>query len=136
MRQCGECTLCCKIPCIPSLAKPSDRWCPHCDIGKGCKVYSFRPKACVEFRCLWLDNDAIKEEHRPDKIHFYVSGKLSDETLKIRVDTDFSEAWRLHPVVNDLNRDNHLLIVIGRQLTFLPAESRPIPEKIALDWTL
>jgi hypothetical protein len=36
--------MCCKVLGITELQKPVGKWCPHCDIGKGCKIYESRPK--------------------------------------------------------------------------------------------
>lgn len=136
MKQCGGCTLCCKIPAISVLKKPSDSWCKHCAVGAGCTVYDQRPKVCAEFSCLWLSSD-MPEEFRPDKLHFYIAGNQNDEVLKIRVDTEFPDAWKGHFIVNELlSKGRHLLIVVGHQLTFISAPGRPMPEKLMLEWIL
>src|SRR5436305_14221849 len=44
-RSCGDCTLCCKLLSITELEKPIGKWCPHCEIGKGCKIYDCRPQS-------------------------------------------------------------------------------------------
>ena len=64
--KCGGCTMCCKLLGIEELSKPPSKWCSHCEIGKGCKVYEERPKSCVEFSCLWLNGFSDKPELRPD----------------------------------------------------------------------
>jgi len=51
---CGSCTACCRVFDIAELKKPAGKWCDHCAIGNGCTIYDVRPKACVEFECLWL----------------------------------------------------------------------------------
>ena len=38
-RQCGDCSLCCKVLGIPELNKPKDAWCPQlCAAGTGCRM--------------------------------------------------------------------------------------------------
>ena len=44
-RECGDCNLCCKLPYIKNF-KPQYKWCNHCDIGVGCKIYEKRPELC------------------------------------------------------------------------------------------
>jgi hypothetical protein len=34
-RECGKCSLCCKLAPIRELNKPIDAWCPHCRPGHG-----------------------------------------------------------------------------------------------------
>src|SRR5262249_4530121 len=46
-RECGKCSLCCKLLPIQELNKPIDTWCPHCRPGHGgCTIYSSRPSEC------------------------------------------------------------------------------------------
>ena len=63
---CGSCTACCRVYSIPELQKPAGKWCDHCAIGDGCKVYERRPKTCVEFECLWLQSQQRPERERMD----------------------------------------------------------------------
>jgi len=69
-RVCGGCTACCKTHGILTLVpqKMPGKWCSHCEIGKGCRIYSVRPDECQTFRCDWLSGGAGKECHRPDRI--------------------------------------------------------------------
>jgi len=39
MRQCGGCTLCCKLLPVPPLEKLAGQRCQHQRHGKGCAVY-------------------------------------------------------------------------------------------------
>ena len=55
MRECGDCTLCCKLPAIKDF-KDGYKWCENCNIGKGCNIYETRPKPCIDFDCMWKDN--------------------------------------------------------------------------------
>ena len=69
---CGSCTACCKVFAIPErLNKPANKWCQHCHIGVGCKIYEDRPVTCVEFECIWLQSQAqpkpFPAELRPDR---------------------------------------------------------------------
>lgn len=57
MRQCGECSLCCKLIEITEIGKPARQWCPDWDKGKGCTIYENRPDVCRNFSCLWLTGE-------------------------------------------------------------------------------
>ena len=35
-RECGSCSLCCKVYNVPEIEKPAGKWCRHCTPGKGC----------------------------------------------------------------------------------------------------
>jgi hypothetical protein len=67
-RSCGSCTACCKTLPVddPQLTKPKNTWCANCKPGKGCSIYSSRPKACADFRCEWLKGRGTDAE-RPDR---------------------------------------------------------------------
>lgn len=64
-RTCGDCTMCCHVLGVRELAKPALRWCEHCDVGKGCKIYEARPQSCRDFSCLWLTHPEAPEAMRP-----------------------------------------------------------------------
>jgi hypothetical protein len=139
MRACGDCTLCCKIPRIPVLKKPSNVWCKFCS-DNGCSIHATsKPQVCKDFTCWWLTG-LMPEEMRPDKVHLYVSGNAGDEVIKILVDTDYPNAWKEaggDEVVDLFIRNGfHVLVVVGNQVTFLPGAGRVKPEKILLDWLL
>ena len=67
-RNCGSCTACCKTHEIesPEFSKPPGKWCVHCDIGRGCRIYGQRPDDCKQFVCEWLKG-AGGDELRPDR---------------------------------------------------------------------
>lgn len=71
-RSCGSCSLCCKVMGVqdPALEKPVGVWCEHAQKGRGCGIYSTRPSACRDFKCLWLGAEFGRfPQFRPDKIH-------------------------------------------------------------------
>lgn len=63
-RECGECSLCCKLTRVHELNKLERDDCIHCD--NGCSIYNNRPISCVNFECAWLSG-CIPERFRPDK---------------------------------------------------------------------
>lgn len=59
--------MCCRVLGITELEKPPGKWCPNCNIGKGCNIYPDRPNSCRVFDCLWLQDETIPDSLRPDK---------------------------------------------------------------------
>jgi hypothetical protein len=68
-RQCGNCTLCCKLVPVRSIEKPRDTWCSHCDPSRGCKIYDDRPLDCKLWSCLWLIDGDAAERLQPKRYH-------------------------------------------------------------------
>lgn len=64
-RECGQCSVCCRICAVPELAKPPHVDCPF--IEDGCTIYGApsRPDLCSSFTCLWLRGCGLPED-RPD----------------------------------------------------------------------
>lgn len=138
MKTCGECTLCCKIVSLPELEKPANVPCHHCVLKKGCAIYDTRPQGCRDYTCLWLISAQQPDAWRPDKTHLYV--EKGSEVMTVRVDTDHPSAWQQPPgqevVEHLLTRGYHVLIAVGRQLTFLASPINPVPRKLLIDWVL
>ena len=83
VRECGECSLCCKLPGVygGDVSKPPGTWCEHCEVsrgGIGCVRYETRPDPCRHFECLWLINEGLPEELKPSRCHVVFS-ELSDD---------------------------------------------------------
>jgi hypothetical protein len=66
-RQCGSCTLCCKVLEVAALEKSAGVWCRHCRPGRGCGIYEERPPECRTFGCLWLADPNFPEEFKPER---------------------------------------------------------------------
>lgn len=68
---CGSCTNCCTHLPIPAGlvspgSKPAGVNCVNM-CRAGCRIYSQRPQACVDFSCVWLDNAHWPDLWRPDR---------------------------------------------------------------------
>ena len=94
-RQCGSCTLCCKLlPVRDNLVgidKDAGVRCRHQSSSKGCKVYHKPwdfPVACGMWSCRWLVDPETEGLRRPDRSH-YVVDIIPDEI--IAEDTDRPE---------------------------------------------
>lgn len=65
-RPCGECSACCVTLGVHEINKVPGQRCRHIRDGKGCGIYSSRPKECRLFHCMWRFQ-MLGEEDRPDK---------------------------------------------------------------------
>ena len=96
-RQCGSCTLCCKILAVQEIEKPPGRLCVHCKEGRGCRIYAERPHSCRSFNCYFLTNPKLREEWRPSKSRIVLV--VSPDGLRIgaHIDPERPSAWRREP---------------------------------------
>jgi hypothetical protein len=105
-RQCGECTLCCKLVPVKELNKPANTKCEHQRTLKGCAIYSKRPQSCYWWNCRWLVNNDTQDLRRPDRSH-YVIDLVPDfilavdkdqtyqiQTVQIWIDPKYPDAWK------------------------------------------
>ena len=96
---CGNCTACCKVFNIPELDKPAGKWCDHCKIGSGCKIYEERPEICSDFKCLWLEsqnhpNEQLSPGLRPDKCKIVFSPTTNPKIISATIDKNYPLAWK------------------------------------------
>jgi hypothetical protein len=103
-RSCEDCTLCCKLAEVKALAKPMGRWCQHCDVGRGCRIYDARPDECRVFYCLYRLAPGIDEIWRPNTSHMVMTFEAQTKRLNVWVDTDFSGIWRTPPYLEQLRQ--------------------------------
>jgi hypothetical protein len=94
-RECGECTLCCKLMGVGELKKPAGTWCTHCT--GGCSIYETRPQECRDFVCAWLESHALDERWKPSRCKFVVFAEPGSVNLKVSVDPARPDAWRKEP---------------------------------------
>ena len=113
MRQCGSCSLCCKVLSVNELDKPVNKWCSHAKKGGGCTIYGDHPQECKVFNCLWLQGALTKKE-RPDKIHAVLSITNDGKNLVIHEDTPYrgSGAIALKDKIRDLLKDGQKVIIV------------------------
>jgi hypothetical protein len=94
-RECGTCTLCCKIMGIGALKKAAGQWCPHCLPGKGCGIYGERPQECRTFNCGWLEEESFGPEWKPEKSKIVLTNGAN--RIVAYVDPSSPQAWRKPP---------------------------------------
>ena len=138
MRNCGECTLCCKLLPVVELDKGACEVCKHQRYAKGCAIYTERPSSCITWSCGWLlDEELDPNFKRPDKAHYLIDpapdyvtvfDNISQETirlpvLQIWVDPKYPNAHRDKALRNTLI-DNYLIGIVrfnsNDALTLIP----------------
>lgn len=80
VRQCGSCTLCCRLLPVKELGKGSDERCKH-QRHTGCAIYATRPAPCRLWFCRWLLNDDGGTLSRPDRSHYVIDSVPDFVTL-------------------------------------------------------
>jgi hypothetical protein len=73
MRECGNCTMCCKLLAVEALEKPAGVMCKHA-CGK-CAIYEERPTGCRTYSCLWLTDERVPEDFKPSKVKAVLNAK-------------------------------------------------------------
>src|SRR5690349_9288053 len=96
-RECGECTLCCKLMAVEDLKKAAGTWCTHCTTGSGCRIYETRPQESRHFVCAWLESTTLDEQWKPSRCKFVVFAEPGSVNLKVSVDPARPDAWRKEP---------------------------------------
>jgi hypothetical protein len=71
MRQCGDCTLCCRLLPVGSLKKKANEACRHLH-SKGCRIYDMRPTDCQLWSCRWLTGESTENMPRPDRCGYVI----------------------------------------------------------------
>jgi hypothetical protein len=133
-RSCGTCTMCCKVYRIPALNKQEGKWCTHCAIGSGCKIYDDRPDQCRDFHCQWLLDDSMSADWKPEISKMVLSTWPTTGFIYAQVDPGTPFAWRKEPyfsrlkvIAEHLLRDRrHLLVFVNGDATLI-MPTGPVP---------
>jgi hypothetical protein len=129
-RECGACSMCCRVLEIAELEKPKDKWCTHCKPGQGgCSIYQDRPDVCRNFKCLWLLGK-LDDRWQPLKSKMVLWPSKSGEVqiLNVSVDARYPDKWRDEPYISHLkklsiwgvsNKPTTMIYVLARDKRFL-----------------
>jgi len=105
-RQCGQCSLCCKLLDVPEAGKEDGKWCPHVRPGLGgCSIYKDRPNPCRAYACAWLVTplpDHWQPLHSHMIVDFHIARKDAGMTMRIHVDPEHPHAWRQEPYISEI----------------------------------
>ena len=127
-RNCGDCTLCCKVMAIETLAKPAGTWCSHCRPGCGCLIYETRPTECLSYSCLWLTDKRFGQHWTPNKSKIVLTA--SEDGIEVRCDPGFLDAWRKEPFRREIGalaeagevNDITVLVIVGEKMILVTAD--------------
>jgi hypothetical protein len=115
-RECGECSLCCKLLPMKEFNKPAGVRCQHQRHGVGCNIYPRRPMACHIWICRWLKGDDTGS--RPDRAHLVVDIMPDFVTLMQSngeaTNVPVLQVW-IDPAYPDAHRDPKLRRFIEKQ---------------------
>lgn len=134
-RSCAGCTLCCKLPAIPEIAKPAQTWCGDCAIGQGCKIYETRPSPCRKFECVYLTSPQLGEHWKPTACHMVIAHQPRVNRIVIHVDDTYPDAWTWEPWYGDIQKmaaaiypKNGQVLVLGQGVAtaVLPDRHKPL----------
>lgn len=115
MKDCGGCSLCCKLLDVPGLAGPGV-WCPHCKPGSpggGCTIHDHRPEVCLGFDCFWRA-ESWPDHLRPDRCKVVFEALPGVVTILISVDPSRPDAWKkeeILEVIEKLRKKNRPLVL-------------------------
>lgn len=121
-RQCGTCTLCCRLPDIEALEKPANAWCRHCVDQEGCRIYADRPQLCRDFLCLWRTDARLGDHWAPASSGMMVY--MQGPQVTVLVDPARPDAWREPANLLDLQdwattaemRGGYVIVFAGDQV--------------------
>ncbi len=129
-RECGSCSLCCKLIAVTELNKPEGVWCSHCAPGTArCLIYENRPPSCQGFHCGWLQSSEFGSEWRPMTSKMVLAAEGDGNKLTVYVDPGFPTNWRKEPyysqlgdlAINMAQQQKQLLVRINdRVIVLLP----------------
>jgi hypothetical protein len=96
-RECGSCTLCCRVLGVGKLQKPPGQHCQHCEDNWGCLIYADRPNQCRDFNCGFLLMKDLAEAWRPAISKLIVVPDEEARQMRVHVDPEHPDAWRVSP---------------------------------------
>jgi len=117
-KQCGECSLCCKLLDIYELEKPRDQWCQHVVKRQGCAIYGTRPPSCQNFRCLWLMDPRLGDLWKPNKCKMVMVAETPLHVV-IYVDKGAHQPWMQEPYFSALREMSARGYAAGGMITVL-----------------
>ena len=117
-RQCGQCSLCCKVLRVIELEKPENVWCDHCLPGHGgCSIHPTRPQICRGYYCGWMLSKTVTDEWYPLKSHMVLSigAHHGLQTVTVTCDLNYPLAWREPPYYAQLKQMSARGLKVAKQ---------------------
>lgn len=103
-RDCGTCSMCCKVFRVVEVDKAAGQWCRHIVQGRGCGIHETRPSVCRTFFCYWLQKDGLGPEWKPDRAKFVIYTEMEGRRLVVASDSAAPLAWRNQPYYAQFKR--------------------------------
>jgi hypothetical protein len=134
-RECGSCTLCCKVYHVPEINKVAGKWCQHCKPGKGCGIHDTLPAQCAEFNCLWRTEETLTPDWKPERAKMVLSIFPQNGFIYVQVDPGAASAWRRQPYYDQLHRlaaanlqqGRHVIVFVNEIATLImPDQDVPL----------
>ena len=124
-KDCGSCTLCCKVFRVPEVDKVAGEWCRHVVPGGGCGIHASRPTVCRTFFCHYLRNPHLGPEWKPERAKFVLYTEMGGRRMAVVCDDVAPLAWRNAPYYPQLkrwaalgiDRDHQVLVFNGKRAT-------------------
>lgn len=137
-RDCGTCALCCKVYDVPAVGSVAGTWCRHCVPGRGCGIHATRPDHCRAFFCLWMTQDFLGPEWKPDKARFVLTMDPASQWLFAQVDPGAPQAWRKEPYFSQFRRwaaagGRPVVVFVNRSATVVLADGETALGALAPD---
>ncbi|MBR0717530.1 hypothetical protein [Bradyrhizobium liaoningense] len=134
-RECGSCTLCCKVYDVAEINKVAGKWCSKCKPGRGCTIHDSLPRQCADFNCLWRTDAEMPPQWKPDQAKMVVTIHPKTENIMVRVDPGLPSAWQRQPYYghlrqwsrNNLPKGWYVIVFVNELATLvLPDQDLPI----------
>jgi hypothetical protein len=134
-RECGSCTLCCKVYHVPDIDKVAGKWCEHCKPGRGCGVHDARPAQCADFNCLWRTEEGLTPAWKPERAKMVLSIFPHTGFIYVQVDPGAPQAWRKQPyhdqlrrwAASSLQKGRHVIVFVNDVATLImPDQDVPL----------
>lgn len=145
-RQCGTCSLCCKVLDVPEVFSPAGQWCKHFRAGAGCDIHQLRPKTCREFACVWLAEDWLDASWQPSVAKFVLIWEYEGRCLTIIPDTNMLNSWKAEPYHEVFKQlaarhlsENRVIMVVEptRRILVLPDQEIVVGKRSdKFEWTI
>ncbi len=133
-RECGGCTLCCKVYNVVELGKAAGKWCSHCKPGRGCTIHDNLPSECAVFNCLWKTMPAMSMQWKPDQSKMVLTVHPVTNIIQVVVDPGQPTAWTRQPYhgqLRGLAKNNmpkgHFVVVFVNELATLILPDQDVP---------
>lgn len=126
-RNCGDCSLCCRLLPVRGIEKPANTRCQHQRHGKGCAVYGRvttplgaprMPLECKLWSCRWLVDEGTGDFRRPDRSHYvldvmpdFIIAQDGPDAEKVRIEA--LQVW-VDPSHRDAHRDPALRAYLAK----------------------